>query len=488
VPTSKEPRLPHNLWIDVEDLFDHVVSNPRPSGLHRLSYEVSRALQQQHCLSGRIRFVRHDPVRNTFRIVPWPTVVHMFERLADAPLADRRNRTGATTRGHTDAVAAEPRWRRQARRVVYRLPSGLRQRLLTTARQQWQAGAALADLLVFCAGGAVAAARGWAGRSVAARIGWRAPEPVADFANLVRVGDFLISLGASWRYPDYAGLIGETRRRFGVRFALLVFDIIPLRHAEWFDRELTRTFRDWFTSVLPAADVILAISRATAGDVERFATESGIALRSPIQTIPIGTGFGAMPRAPAITSNHLPPAGSYVLFVSTIEARKNHQLLFRVWRRMLDEMPAARVPTLVFAGRVGWLVEDLMKQLTNTNYLDRKIQLIDDASDAELANLYRGCLFTLFPSLYEGWGLPVTESLMFGKPCIVARGTSIQEAGGRLARYFDPDCVSDAYGVIRAVVEDHEGLRAWQAEIVRCFAPVPWTATGDAILQRLGIG
>jgi glycosyltransferase involved in cell wall biosynthesis len=176
-----------------------------------------------------------------------------------------------------------------------------------------------------------------------------------------------------------------------------------------------------------------------------------------------------------------------VLFVSTIEARKNHLLLFRVWRRLLDELPADLVPTLVFAGRVGWLVEDLMRQLQNTDFLDGKIRLIEDASDAELAALYRGCSFTVFPSLYEGWGLPVTERLAFGKPCLAARATSVPEAGGRLARYFDPESVADAYAAIRAAIENPEGLRVWQAEIVRGFSPVPWSATADAVMRCLGV-
>ena len=60
-------------------------------------------------------------------------------------------------------------------------------------------------------------------------------------------------------------------------------------------------------------------------------------------------------------------------------------------------------------------------------------------TDADLKVLYEGCLFTLFPSFYEGWGLPVTESLAFGKPCIASNRSSIPEAGGKLARYIDPN-------------------------------------------------
>jgi hypothetical protein len=75
--------------------------------------------------------------------------------------------------------------------------------------------------------------------------------------------------------------------------------------------------------------------------------------------------------------------------------------------------------------------------------------------------------------------------LALGKPCIAARGSSIPEAGGNLARYFDPDSVSDAYNVIRAAIEDRDGLRAWHAEIAASFVPVPWEATAISILRVL---
>jgi glycosyltransferase involved in cell wall biosynthesis len=150
--------------------------------------------------------------------------------------------------------------------------------------------------------------------------------------------------------------------------------------------------------------------------------------------------------------------GTYALVVSTIEPRKNHMLLFRVWRRLLADLPRDRVPTLVWAGRVGWMVGDLMQQLTNAEWLDDKIRLVEDPTDAEIEALYRGSLFTLFPSFVEGWGLPVTESLAFGKPCLIADHAALREAGGTLARCFDPENLHDAHRAIRATIEDRAGL------------------------------
>ena len=182
----------------------------------------------------------------------------------------------------------------------------------------------------------------------------------------------------------------------------------------------------------------------------------------------------------------MPPSRSYVLIVSTIEARKNHILLFRVWRRLLEEMPRDQIPTLVFAGRVGWLVNDLMQQLRNADYLDGKILLVEDPTDDELETLYAGCRFTLFPSLYEGWGLPVTESLSFGRPCIISRATSLPEAGGNLARYFDPENAGEAYDVIRNAIETPEQTEAWAEQVRREFKPVTWDESARGVLRTLG--
>ena len=126
-----------------------------------------------------------------------------------------------------------------------------------------------------------------------------------------------------------------------------------------------------------------------------------------------------------------------------------------------------------------------MQQLRNAEWLGGKIVLVESPSDAELVQLYLGCRFTLFPSLYEGWGLPVTESLMFGKPCLVSNVTSLPEAGGALARYFDPDDLNDVVRVIRETISDPAGLAEWEARVKREFRPVSWDESARAILEAI---
>ena len=156
----------------------------------------------------------------------------------------------------------------------------------------------------------------------------------------------------------------------------------------------------------------------------------------PIEVVELGSGLSDRPVAEEPRPAGIPQP--YVLFVSTIEIRKNHRLLVRVWRRLMERHGADAVPVLVFAGQIGWLVDDLLAELAASDYLGGKIVLMPGLSDAELRQAYRGCLFTVFPSLCEGWGLPVAESLAQGKFCVASNRTSIPEVGGDLIDYFDP--------------------------------------------------
>jgi glycosyltransferase involved in cell wall biosynthesis len=472
--------LAARLWIDVEDLFEYAREYGRPSGIQRLAFEIYQIMQDRYGETGLVKFVRHD--RGSFRVVQWHEVAGLFQKLSA--------QQGAPTVGMEHPILPHPPGCQLVRKLVYRLWPSLRHTLRDVVRAQGEAFRAWGRLVAALWQGARRRVLNLAVRlrSLNDRSGnAETTGPTGDsFAKCSTQGDIILALGAPWSHPDYAALVRLQRER-GLRFVLLVYDLIPILRPEWCDRGLVRLFRAWFRGVLPLCDVVLAISRATAADVEAYACENGIVLPGPVTPIPVGTGFSGQLQLPATSRRHaLPTAASYVLFVSTIEARKNHTLLFRVWRRLLDELPSERVPTLVFAGRIGWLVDDLMRQIANTDHLNGKLVVIENPTDADLATLYHGCLFTLLPSFHEGWGLPVTESLAFGKPCIISDRTSLPEAGGRFVRSFDPDNLHDAYHVIRQVIEDRPGLAEWAAEVRREFKPVPWSATVEAILAELG--
>ena len=90
--------------------------------------------------------------------------------------------------------------------------------------------------------------------------------------------------------------------------------------------------------------------------------------------------------------------------------------------------------------------------------------------------------------MYEGWGLPVTEALAFGVPVLCSSATALPEAGGDLARYFDPEDAGDCCRAVAALIDDRAELEAWRADVRTRFRPTPWSATARAVLQALPSG
>ncbi|HTJ64483.1 MAG TPA: glycosyltransferase family 1 protein [Alphaproteobacteria bacterium] len=471
-PTPRPPTL----WIDISDIVHYLRHHTRPSGIQRVAFEICRALLRVDNGAGRIRFTMRDGGPRDLVVMDWQELEGAFSRMSEAAapkrLATLRTRGNIQVPGTSGAT------------VGMILATGLTlqgRALLQLAKLPLALGAVAAaairrDMERRRVKAARAAARAGIENIATASAG----EP---FESVAQAGDWLLVLGSPWFHPDYVKTARWARDELRLRFAILMHDLIPIRRPEWCDRAMITAFSDWHRAVLPIADQIFANSRFTANDVTQWLAASGSTPRNTARPIPMGTGLpiGVDPAS----APHLPPAGTYVLFVSTIEARKNHTLLFRVWRRLLSDLPRDQVPTLVFAGNIGWLVADLIQQLHNAAFLDGKIVIVQQPSDAELIQLYRGCRFTVFPSYYEGWGLPVSESLAMGQPCIASNTTALPESGGAMTRYFDPDKFDEAYAAIRAVIEDPADLEAWRAQVRRDFRPVTWDDSATVIRETI---
>jgi glycosyltransferase involved in cell wall biosynthesis len=444
------------IWIEVADLFAFAAEHARPTGIQRMAFAIAEALHS----GGEVRFARYQPKGRPFLEQDWPTIAALF-----APAAQE----GPPARIRTGARPAPPRRGPLRAWLADVLPPEFRLALGRAARAQIASWRALAQAVA-------ALLRALTRRAPAL------PRTPAGFAP----GDVLLCLGSPWAFPDYPARLAELRAR-GVRVASFVHDVIPLRRPEWCDTYVIQDYRDWFTGALTLSDHIFVAADATAADITRAAADLGVSLPAPPCKIPIGTGLGGPPPPPpaAPARPDLPAPGTYVLSVGTIEPRKNHALLIRIWQHLLETRPPASVPPLILAGRPGWMTGDLLQQLENAGHLDSHVIRVEGASDRELAALYRGAQFTLYPSLYEGWGLPVVESLAFGTPCLAANTTSLPEAGGPLARYFDPHNLHAAIAAVTTLLDNPADLAAWRATIAAQFRPIPWSDTARAILSAL---
>lgn len=282
-------------------------------------------------------------------------------------------------------------------------------------------------------------------------------------------------LGAAWVNQDYFARILELKRVYSFRFVMTVHDLIPIYASETCDQGTTKVFKTFLHQAYRYTDAFISVSENTARDIKKYANRIGIAA-PPVHVAKNGSHFNdfiAKENTENIDVGSLGINGDYVLFVSTIEGRKNHQLMFEVWRNMINAGVA--VPTLVCVGRNGWRAEEFLNNLISTNYLNDRIKLLSDISDAELARLYQDCLFTVYPSLYEGWGLPVGESLAKGKICVTCNNSSLPEVAGAYGVYVDPNDVQDATLKIQNLITDKPSRLALEKNIVDNYPVISWS-------------
>lgn len=296
-----------------------------------------------------------------------------------------------------------------------------------------------------------------------------------------------------WWSVKPAKEVARFKRERGLSVVGLIYDLIPIRRPEFFtDDDGRDRFTRFIDGLLPIAERLCAISAHVARDVEAYARERQVAIR-PVTSVPLSADLkrAATPRVAAVLAGHALEPGRFVVFVSTINPRKNHFFAYRLWRRLVEELGEA-APTLVFAGQRGWHTEELFATMTaDTAMWNRKLRFVEGPTDEEVAWLYTHCAFSIFPSLYEGWGLPVLESLSFGKYCLAADNTSLPEAGQGLAFHADTNDEAAWLAELRRVITEPAYLEAANARIRGRFVARGWDDVAAellAVIEDVGHG
>ena len=294
----------------------------------------------------------------------------------------------------------------------------------------------------------------------------------------------LINLGTSWADRNYLLDVRNARDRQEMIYIPLVFDLIPLIRPDWFMQSLVRDYRIWFGSMLHSVDGCLAISQATRQDlIEQSAMWDAPIAADAVSVVSLNGDF----RQSSAGVNFLQQYGlkpdNYVLMVSTLEPRKNHLGAFGAWLKLVDKLGETAVPHLVCVGGRGWLNDALHQMLRDNPKLSRKVKILHGVPDDRLATLYEHCLFSLYPSFYEGWGLPVSEALSYGKVPAVSAVSSLPEAGGAYASYFNPHDADDIAATVLALL-DRNVLATTEAEIEQSYAPQTWLQIAQNLVAK----
>ena len=260
----------------------------------------------------------------------------------------------------------------------------------------------------------------------------------------------LVLIGSSWNKSPVITL-AKHHHRDGGSVVQVIYDLIPHQHPEYCISRLAKKFSRFLKYSSQFVSHYICISEFTKMELEKYLARAET--RTKVSCWPLAHEFEGYPRNKKLGSSLEANSSQdfveqpFVLCVGTIEVRKNGVLLLRAWQQLMKQS-GSEVPLLVFAGKFGWKIEAFKTFLKSDQQLRRRVKIIQHPSDDELASLYQDCLFTIFPSLAEGWGLPVGEAAWFGKYSIVSSSSSLPEVLGDLVDYIDPD---DCAGMVRSL-------------------------------------
>lgn len=251
----------------------------------------------------------------------------------------------------------------------------------------------------------------------------------SDLPLQPRAGDQFVGLDLVRDYPESFAAALAWLKSNAVPVSVVVHDLLPIDHPEWFPPQVRASFRAWLDAVGRHADRLVCISHATRASLQRALADGGNA-GAAHEVFPLGADLPPWPSRSGVAAD----AGTRrVLTVGTIEPRKGHS-------EALDAMESLwrQGSTLqwVVVGRPGWGVGALIARLRNHPERGRRLVWVDDGADDEVACAYGGCHLLLNASMGEGYGLPVAEAAALGVPLLLRDIPVFRELAGEHANYF----------------------------------------------------
>jgi len=292
-------------------------------------------------------------------------------------------------------------------------------------------------------------------------------------------GDVLLSLGATWAPGGHAEAASQLRQR-GVGVLRMIYDLIPVLKTHWVLPGCVAPITAWVRQVLTDSDHVFTISEFSRQEILRYCAECGF--REPdMSVVRLGDVMAAAAGDEPPPLPRFVPRRPFFVCVSTLDIRKNHRLLYDAWRQLAARDPDA-CPDLLCIGTPHLYVADLLREMTSDRLVNGRIHLLHGIDDRELAWYYRHCAATIYPSWYEGWGLPVAESLTQGKICLASNATSIPEISAELPEFFEPHDTRRLVDLVDRVLRDPVWRECREDQIRRTFRPTGWAETAAQLI------
>ena len=269
--------------------------------------------------------------------------------------------------------------------------------------------------------------------------------------------DIVLICGNDWSRRIYEKILNS--HSANPKLAFLIYDLIPYEHPNYaVDIDTANKFTYWIGDIAQRSSFLFFISKFSQ---ERFNVMlKDRCIESNAKQFVISLPPGLLPSSEESEPNFANNlAKTFVLVVSTIEARKNHQILISALRLAISRNE--EFPQLVFVGSPGWGTESLLRDILADENLNQRVIIKSGVTDSELRWLYSKCAAVAYPSIIEGFGLPVYEAYVFKKPVVTSDCKVFSEISHPHRAMVNPYDTEAWKNAIQSAVAQNTNVDAW---------------------------
>ena len=301
-------------------------------------------------------------------------------------------------------------------------------------------------------------------------------------------GDHLLMIDAAWHLDAWPAL--RAAQRQGAQLNFVWHDLIPLHHPEFFEAHVSARFSRYLTQVIEHADRIVAVSHEVRDQMAKHIAKTAPGRLGTLELDWNHPGANlfeddthdiGQPVVRTALANMISAGGNspLLLSVSTLEPRKNHAMLLDACEHAWSDGHSLR---LCIVGKAGWKVESLLERLERHPEKERRLFVWHDLTDRELDYCYRHASCLVYPSVTEGFGLPIAEAGWRRLPVVLSDTPVHKEVAGPMATYFDLDDPRQLTRIIQNIASEKNVFNAAWPEPGRFD---DWRQSTERLLQKM---
>lgn len=296
-------------------------------------------------------------------------------------------------------------------------------------------------------------------------------------------GDQLLLLDSTWdkNIWDQLGIF----KKQGAEIYSVIYDLIPIIYPELAEKNTIVVYNSYFKNSINIVDKYICISKTVAQELEEYFVFLQLKKIPKVGSFKLGADFKIINNISVLKideriKNIFSNQSKVFIQIGTLEPRKNHIYSLNAFEKLWSDGHDVK---LCFIGRIGWKVEDLIKKIQSHPQYNNKLIMLNDIDDSVMDYCMNKANVLLFPSIVEGYGLPIIEGLNKNMTVFASNTRIHQEVGGAYVNYFELDNDNSLVDLIKKYLSNPDSFK----KETKGLKPISWKCSAELLIKEMSL-